>query len=188
MKCHVWRPLYVVLLIIAGVLVVRKIMVPSDFGVGARGYMYGWHRPSNEEQWKEVKVKYRTSAYCKECHKEKYDEIKTSPHANINCENCHGPALGHPDDPKSLTINRARELCARCHFRLEYPTSGRGKIRGIDPKTHNPELECVTCHWPHDPRKAGHAPKQAVAPRNQPHRSLTASTVRSHDPRKEGRS
>ena len=185
MKSHVWRPLYVVLLIIAGVLVVRKIMVPADFGVGARGYMYGWHRPSNEEDWKKVSVKYRTSEYCKECHKEKYDEIKQSPHANINCENCHGPALGHPDDPKSLTINRARELCARCHFRLEYPTSGRGHIRGIDPKTHHPELECVTCHWPHDPRKAGHTPKAASATGTPRDRSLSASP---RDPSKEGRS
>ena len=184
-KSHVWRPLYVVLLIIAGVLVVRKIMVPADFGVGARGYMYGWHRPSNEEDWKKVSVKYRTSEYCKECHKEKYDEIKQSPHANINCENCHGPALGHPDDPKSLTINRARELCARCHFRLEYPTSGRGHIRGIDPKTHHPELECVTCHWPHDPRKAGHTPKAASATGTPRDRSLSASP---RDPSKEGRS
>ena len=79
-----------------------------------------------------------------------------SPHAAINCENCHGPALGHPDEPRTLAIDRARTLCARCHFRLEYPTSGRGKIRGIDPATHNPGLDCVTCHWPHDPRKEGH--------------------------------
>ena len=41
MKSHVWRPLYVVLLIIGAVLVARKILVPSDFGIGARGYMYG---------------------------------------------------------------------------------------------------------------------------------------------------
>ena len=127
-KSHVWRPLYVVLLIIVGVLVVRKILVPADFGVGARGYMYGWHRPSNEEDWKKVSVKYRTAEYCKGCHKEKYEEIKQSPHANINCENCH-----------------------------------------------NPELECVTCHWPHDPRKAGHATKTAAAPRNPADISLSAS-------------
>ena len=155
MKSHVWRPLYVVLVIVALVLVARKVLVPPDFGVGSRGYMYGWHRAGNEQQWKDVKVKYKTAQYCMNCHRDKYDEIRLSPHAAISCENCHGPALGHPDDPKSLTIDRSRELCARCHFRLEYATSGRGKIRGINPKTHHPGLDCVTCHWPHDPRKEG---------------------------------
>ena len=119
--------------------------------------MYGWHRAGNEQQWKDVSVKYKTSRYCENCHRDKSDEIASSPHASIGCENCHGPALGHPEDPRTLTIDRSRELCARCHFRLEYAASGRGKIRGINPKTHHPELDCVTCHWPHDPRKEGHA-------------------------------
>lgn len=163
MKSHVWRPLYVVFVVVGTVLVVRKILVPADFGIGSRGYMYGWHRPSNEAEWQKVTVKYRTAEYCKECHADKYLEIKQSPHAAINCENCHGPGLKHPEDPPTLSIDRSRELCARCHFRLEYPTSGRGKIRGIDPKTHNPGLECVTCHWPHDPRKKGHARKSVAA-------------------------
>jgi len=155
-KSHVWRPLFVVLAIVALVFAARKVLVPSDFGVGERGYMYGWHRPSNEQQWKDVKVKYRTAQHCKECHKDKYDEIKSSPHGNINCENCHGPGLGHPEDPKALDIDRSRELCTRCHLKLKYHGSGREKIRGIDPARHNPGLECVTCHWPHDPRKEGH--------------------------------
>lgn len=154
-KSHIWRPLYVVLFIVVLILAARMILVPKDFGIGSRGYMYGWHRPSNEQEWKQVPVKYRTAQYCKNCHLDKYQEIAGSPHAKINCENCHGPALGHPDDPKSLTIDRSRALCARCHLRLEYPTSGRGKIRGINPATHHPELQCVTCHWPHDPRKEG---------------------------------
>lgn len=157
MKSHVWRPLYVVLAVVALVLAARVVLVPADFGIGPRGYMYGWHRAGNEQQWKDVAVKYKTSRYCENCHRDKSDEIASSPHGSINCENCHGPALRHPEDPRTLTIDRSRELCARCHFRLEYATSGRGKIRGIDPKTHHPELDCVTCHWPHDPRKEGHA-------------------------------
>lgn len=156
MKNHVWRPLYVVLAVVALVLLARKVLVPADFGIGPRGYMYGWHRAGNEQQWKEVKVKYKGAAYCRDCHRDKYDEMKESPHRNINCENCHGPALNHPNDPRSLTIDRSRELCARCHTRLPYPNSSRGVMKGIDPKTHNVGLDCVTCHWPHDPRKEGH--------------------------------
>jgi hypothetical protein len=103
-----------------------------------------------------VAVKYRTAEYCRDCHSDKYADLKPSPHGNIQCENCHGPALNHPQDPVSLTIDRKRELCIRCHALLPYPTSGRGKIRGINPKTHHPEAECVLCHYPHDPRREAH--------------------------------
>ena len=102
---------------------------PSDFGVWERGYMYGWHRKGNEADWKAFKVKYKTAAYCKDCHAKEYDAIKASVHANIMCENCHGPALNHPDDPPTLTIDRNRSLCARCHARLPYKASGRKDIR-----------------------------------------------------------
>ena len=153
MKNHVWRPLYVVLCIVAVVLLVRTVVVPKDFGVQERGYMYGFHRPSNETEWKAVTVKYRSPEYCKECHRDKYDDLKSSPHRNIICEDCHGPAMNHPDDPPTRTIDRSRKLCLRCHTKLPYKGSGRGNIRGIDPTTHNPEAECVLCHYPHNPTR-----------------------------------
>lgn len=152
---HIWRPFYLALCIVLLILIVRAFVVPQDFGIQERGYMYGWHRLGNEQEWKHVAVKYRTSAYCKECHGAIWADLQRSPHARIMCENCHGPALGHPQDPPTLTINRKRTLCLRCHSRLPYKTSGRGAIRGIDPETHNPEAECVLCHYPHNPIKEG---------------------------------
>jgi hypothetical protein len=152
-KNHVWRPLYLALLIVGAILLLRVLMVPKDFGVHERGYMYGWHRKGNEAEWQAVKVKYRTAEYCKDCHRDKYDDLQRSPHAAIICENCHGPNLNHPDDPRTLTIDRSRELCARCHFFLPYKTSGRGSIKGINPATHHPEAECVLCHYPHNPKR-----------------------------------
>ena len=151
MKSHVWRPLYVALAIVALILLARTFVVPKDFGVWEAGYMYGWHRKSDEEVWKKIPVKYRTKAYCKECHGEKVASIGRSPHGAIECENCHGPALGHPEDPPTLTIDHSRALCIRCHAKLTTPTSGRAKIPGIDPATHNPEAECSLCHDPHHP-------------------------------------
>lgn len=151
---HVWRPLFVALGVVVIILVLRVVLVPDDFGVHEQGYMYGWHRKGNEDDWKAVKVKYRTTVYCLECHNDKYEDIKGSPHAAIMCENCHGPALNHPDDPRTLTIDRSRQLCVRCHFKLPYAASGRGGIRGINPATHHPEVECVLCHYPHNPLRA----------------------------------
>ena len=155
MKSHVFRPLVVVIGMVILILVARLFYVPKDFGVYDRGYMYSWHEKSNEDFWKNFKVKYKGSTYCKDCHSENYESIQTTPHAIIPCEDCHGPAIDHPSDPPKLQIIKARELCLRCHYRLVYPTSGRADIRGIDPDKHNPGMECVLCHNPHKPTLEG---------------------------------
>ncbi len=155
MKSHVLRPLMVTLGIVALILIARLFYVPKDFGIGERGYMYGWHRAGDEEYWKNFKVKFMGSEYCKDCHDKNYSSVKNSPHKNILCEDCHGPAVDHPSDPPKLTIDRSRALCLRCHFPLPYPTSGRSKIKGIDPETHNVGMECAMCHNPHHPNLEG---------------------------------
>jgi predicted CXXCH cytochrome family protein len=73
----------------------------------------------------------------------------------IPCENCHGAALSHPEKPEKLFIDRSRDLCIRCHALLFTPSSDRSAIPGIDPDTHNAEIECAECHDPHDPDLEG---------------------------------
>lgn len=146
---HVLRPLYVLLGVVAIILAARLLIVPKDFGIHERGYMYSWYRKASEEDWKNFKVKYQGRDYCQDCHGEQFQHLRTSPHTIIECENCHGPALDHPSDPQKLPINRGRELCLRCHTTLPYPTSKRAEIKGIDPDAHNPGLECSGCHDPH---------------------------------------
>ena len=160
MKNHIWRPLYLALFLVAVVLAARHFLVPADFGSHERGYMYGWHRKSNEAEWQAVTVKYRTAAVCIPCHRDKYDDIKDSHHGAISCENCHGPNLDHPKDPKRLPIDRSRGLCLRCHTKLAYPGSQRGSIKGINPLTHHPQVECMLCHYPHNPKRPN--PKREV--------------------------
>jgi len=146
---HVLRPLYVVLGLVAIILAARPLIVPKDFGIYERGYMFGWYRKANEEDWKNFKVKYQGRDYCQDCHGEQFQLLRTSAHTIIECENCHGPALDHPSDPQKLLIDRGRELCLRCHTALPYPTSKRAEIKGIDADAHNPGLECSGCHDPH---------------------------------------
>lgn len=153
MKSHIWRPFYLALLLVAAILLLRVLLVPADFGIQDRGYMYGWHRLGNEAEWKNVSIKYRTAASCIPCHKNKYDDIKNSPHAAISCENCHGPNYDHPRDPLTLRIDRSRALCLRCHARLPAKGSLRGTIKGVDPANHYHEAECVMCHYPHNPKR-----------------------------------
>jgi len=150
-KRHVWRPLFVVIGLVIFILLVRLWYVPDDFGVQERGYTYGYHRLSNEQEWKNYPAKYRDRGYCADCHVENSESISMSPHAVIPCQNCHGPALNHPDDPKGLSIDRSRDLCLRCHSKLIMPSSGRNDIPGIDPAKHNVGIECSECHNPHNP-------------------------------------
>lgn len=152
MKSHVLRPLYVILALVGLILLSRVFIVPDDFGTYERGFMYGWHRKGNEQEWKDFKVKYKTVQYCQQCHTEEYSQLGFSPHVRIQCENCHGPAVDHPADPPKLSIDRSRGLCLRCHSWLPYRASGRYEIPGINPEEHNPSIECVACHNPHSPK------------------------------------
>lgn len=151
MKNHVWRPLYVVIGLVVCILVFRMFYIPDDFGVHDRGYTFGYHRLSNEQEWKDFPAKYKGTEYCNECHFEKVESVSNSQHEMIPCENCHGAAFGHPEDPEKLTIDRSRDLCIRCHSELKMPSSGRNDIPGIDPAQHNVDIECSECHNPHNP-------------------------------------
>lgn len=151
MKKHVFRPLGVALVAIVLVLIVRYYMVPSDFDVHGRNFTYGYHRKGAIDDSLVVSVKYRGKEYCSECHDDEFTEHSDSKHRALECENCHGPALEHPDNPETLDIDRSRDLCLRCHSKLDYPNSPRGELTGIDHKAHNPGLDCSECHQPHRP-------------------------------------
>jgi len=150
-KNHVWRPLWVVIALVAVILTARLFIVPEDFGVHDSGYMYGWYRQGNLAEWKAPPGKYRHDGECGQCHDERAGALASSPHAPIVCENCHGAAESHPEKPGKLTIDRSRALCLRCHTPLPYPSSDRSKIVGIDALEHNPGEECSMCHDPHHP-------------------------------------
>jgi len=151
LKNHIWRPLYVVIALVALILLFRTFYVPDDFGTHDRGYMFGYHRLGNQQEWKDYPPKYKHNAYCNECHDDKTEVMASSGHGTISCENCHGAALGHPENPEKLTVDRSRDLCLRCHAQLFTPSSGRSAIPGIDPTTHNTGIECSDCHNPHNP-------------------------------------
>jgi hypothetical protein len=151
MKNHLLRPLWCVLAAIILILIARYFIVPDDFGVHGEGFTYGYHRLSNVDEWRNFKVKYQGREYCLECHEENVETISNSKHREIQCENCHGPAIDHPDDPETLNIDTGRKLCLRCHAALPYPDNPRSRIASIDGAVHNPGLDCIECHAPHNP-------------------------------------
>lgn len=151
MKNHVWRPLFVVIGIVIVILLFRMVYVPSDFGTHERGYTFGYHRLSNEQEWQNYPAKYKETAYCNGCHDDKVEEVSSAHHMMVPCENCHGPAYNHPEEPEQLVIDTSRAQCLRCHADLYMPSSGRMDIPGIDPDQHNAGEECSLCHNPHNP-------------------------------------
>ena len=150
-----------VIVLIVSMLVFRFFYVPNDFSSGNRGFMYSYHRKSNETEWANQPAKYGTTGreklheFCAECHGDVVKIRTEKLHGTIPCENCHGPVLNHPEKPEKLDIDRSRELCLRCHTSLPYTTSERKRIPGIDPKTHNTGTPCVSCHNPHNPSLEG---------------------------------
>lgn len=153
---HVWRPLIIVFCVVAAILTARHFFVPKDFGIYDRGYTYGYHRKSNEEEWKNLPAQFIGNQACDNCHKPESSLHSGSLHAIIPCENCHGPGANHPG-PKAmkLSIDRDRSLCLRCHQKLAYPTSKRGTLKGIQSDQHFKDFPCVQCHNPHKPNLQG---------------------------------
>ena len=158
MKNHVLRPLWVAIAFVALILLARYVLVPKDFGVQGESFTFNFHRASNVEEWRDSKrglpgVKYLGKEVCAECHDDKAESLASSPHAIIQCENCHGPGMDHPEteNPETMTIDRSRGLCLRCHADLGYANTNRATIPGIDPEEHNVDSECAECHNPHNP-------------------------------------
>jgi len=158
MKNHVLRPLWVAIAFVALILLARYVLVPKDFGVQGESFTFNFHRASNVEEWKDSKrglpaVKYLGKEVCTDCHDEKASSLESSPHAIIQCENCHGPGRDHPEteNPATMTIDRSRGLCLRCHADLGYANTNRADIPAIDSNEHNVDSECVECHNPHNP-------------------------------------
>ena len=151
MKWHVLRPLWVALGLVGLILVTRQLMVPDDFGVHGRNFTYGYYRLSNVQEWKDFPIKYQGRDSCTECHEENVQKVLGSGHAAVQCENCHGPSVDHPDPNEFLPLDTSRELCNRCHARLNYPNTSRAELISINGKSHKRRSECVACHNPHDP-------------------------------------
>jgi predicted CXXCH cytochrome family protein len=151
-KEYVWRPLYVLFVIVVLSLAVRFFLLPHDFGVQEQGYKYGYYRGGNVAEWQSRPPHFRSVADCADCHRQA-ESLIASPHVFIACQNCHGPAAGHPDDPPKLAIDTGRGLCLRCHADFSYSAGGRDAVPGIAPLGHYPGRSCVGCHDPHQPRQ-----------------------------------
>lgn len=141
---HLIRLLVPLVVIIAALIIAKRILTPSSFG------QEGHYR---RDAIKDVTAKekhYAGQEVCADCHQEIIDKKTGSYHKGVSCEVCHGPALEHTEDPGEhpLPAPRERGFCPLCHsYNPSRPTGFPQIVTAI----HNPGKACITCHDPHDP-------------------------------------
>ena len=126
-------------------LLVRSMLIPSDFGV------YGFFRAGALTDVRARPVSYAGEAACVDCHNTVADERRPSKHVQVHCEACHGPlakhAAGEMDTPPAKPDSRL--LCPTCHTKSVGKPVGFPQVVVAD---HAGDAECTACHKPHSPK------------------------------------
>jgi len=144
-----------IVIVIAVFIILRNILVPSDFG------KYGHYRASAVDEIASLEIKYIEHKACVDCHDDIVEMKNASYHRSVMCEACHGPAAAHTEDPdgNQLSAPRERGYCPLCH---EYLPSRPTGFPQIITELHNPRKACASCHDAHDP-KPPYTPKECEA-------------------------
>ena len=149
-----------VLLVIAGLLGVRTLLVPSSFGAT------GHYRKAAVKEHQSLPSRHTGSDSCRECHQEEYRFWSYGEHASVACEACHGAANEHiikNIEPRPELQLGGNEQCMVCHCRVEgrreelipMIESFEHHLRSVEKKhvIHVDKAkirkECVYCHDPH---------------------------------------
>ncbi len=98
---QVKRLAILVVILFALFVVVRTVLVPSDFGE------YGHFRASALEEIASQEIRYAGHEICTDCHDDVAETKRVGFHRNVACEVCHGPAAGHIDDPEEVVKDRS---------------------------------------------------------------------------------
>lgn len=122
----------------------RALMVPSDFGI------YGHFRAGALKDNASHPLSYAGRSACGECHSDIVDARKGSKHQRIGCEACHGALAQHAADPEKLkpVLPDGKTICLVCH--LENVAKPKG-FPQVNPKDHGDDGPCTGCHNPHHP-------------------------------------
>lgn len=156
---HVLRVAAVFVFGIVAFLVLRWVLIPSDFGV------YGFYRAGALNDIKARPIAYAGRAACEECHAGTYDppdtdaaaveafkvdRVKDNKHFILRCEACHGPLSAHAEDPeKTVSKVGVDRLCLGCHLQL---TGRPASQPQVVPGDHGDNDRCTSCHKPHRPK------------------------------------
>jgi hypothetical protein len=149
---HVFRLVFLLVLVFGGFLIVRNLFVPASFG------QYGHYRGDNVAEQMAKAVRHGGPESCRSCHGEEYGVHSAGAHKSVPCENCHGPLAFHADSSDKtadMPTDRSYDLCARCHRRL---SARPASVSQVQVEAHLEEMGadferevCIACHQPHAP-------------------------------------
>ena len=125
-------------------IILRAIMVPSDFGV------YGHYRAGALDDNRTVPLQYAGRAVCADCHPDVIEARAGGRHERIGCEACHGALAAHAEGRMEEKPARPdpRATCLQCHERNVARPAWLPQIVTAD---HSPEGACTACHVAHSP-------------------------------------
>ncbi len=149
------RLLVVFVVLTAGLLASRRLLLPKTFGE------LGHYRAAAVDTIQQLPIRYAGREVCATCHADIADQHKQGHHQTVSCEVCHGPAAAHTESPtdNKPPAPRQRGYCPLCHG---YDPSRPTGFPQIDPVAHNPVKPCITCHNPHHPEPP-HVPEECSA-------------------------
>jgi Class III cytochrome C family len=148
---HVFRVLFLLLVIVVVVTIGRSFLVPKSYG------LYGPYRFDNVPQQASVRPPmHGGAASCGACHAERLKKVAAGAHASVSCEICHAPLGVHAKGGArfaAMPVDKSFTLCARCHRKID----GRpAKFPQVVLEQHVPsEVQgqvCLECHDPHSPK------------------------------------
>jgi len=142
---HLIRMAGLFVLGITAFVVLRWVMVPSDFGE------LGHYRSGAVLDNMNRPRVFAGQAACVECHADVVELRAKGRHAGVACESCHGALAGHAASPIEAKPVRpdARTTCIVCHTAsISKPAS----FPQVLPAEHAPEGSCAACHAVHNPK------------------------------------
>jgi hypothetical protein len=141
MPPQVPRLILAFMVLIAGFLGFRSMVVPDSFGET------GFYRADFVKEIQESPFRHAGRETCANCH----DLAATTLHTQrgVGCESCHGASFSHTEDFEKFKPEHAGKdvACGRCHALA----TGRPKgFPQVDPKEHSGGEACRTCHTIHE--------------------------------------
>lgn len=146
------------IVLVAGGLLIRRLMLPESFG------RYGPYRADAISEAAMIPIRHGTNASCFTCHPYEAGIHKKGRHQTISCEFCHGTWADHVTGGRktgTLPVKRKKEitvLCLRCH-NTEIRARPEQVIKTVAMPDHlknqNVKLShnCSQCHHVHAPLK-----------------------------------
>lgn len=130
---------------IAAFLLVRWMLVPSDFGV------LGHYRAGAVADNMSRPVKFAGQQACVGCHNDIAELRAKGRHAGVSCESCHGALAAHAQNPEGVKPVKPdpRKTCIVCHTAgISMPKT----FPQVVPAEHAPDGPCNACHVVHNPK------------------------------------